>query len=653
MKFDKDKVLKHHFWIILAGFVLLWVISFSVLLATAGGPIKANRDRYDSAKKKIESKKDYKNDSFLPPWEVYGKMFRDHKDFIWAKAWDLQKDLYVWPEAPDLKMEDAIREPMSLENREKYRKRLYDKQFTEYRVDERLAPVELQGGGNAMLKPTEGFTWSLEDAPTREEMWLAQEDFWVKRDLLEIVRAVEDSTAVMKGEKLPDKELPENAKAHYRFRNESWEIHLVLEQDGRDTYVSTSSTIKNIHPGKRLLTLTTPTSPDGLEFRITQLHKEPVKLILTNEPLPYGHEAKFKKRVNLFPIDPAEAFDVVQVWDWYTSPIKRVTAVKLAYLSSRTSPATLKPNPTLPKDVAEDEGGGSSSGSKPGIPGGKTPGGAQGGGAHGGGAQGGAPPPALGGKGPGGGGGDMETPFNRLARSRYLQVTPQCRHLPLAMVLIVDQHYIPDVLAEVSNSRLRIQLTQVQIVHARTIGPVQNQPGPGGGKPPGGKPPVGPPVGGRPPLGGRPRPGGIGGGDGMGGEGSRPPGGGGLFPPGGPGPSPPPPGPGPGGGKPGPTEADPNLVELGIYGIAALYERFDPSKAAPATPPGDKPPAGNPPPDTRKVVPPPTTGVPPTTRPPATEPAAKAPPATSKPPATGKPPTTDKPPATAAGKGEK
>jgi hypothetical protein len=43
----------------------------------------------------------------------------------------------------------------------------------------------------------------------------------------------------------------------------------------------------------------------------------------------------------------------------------------------------------------------------------------------------------------------------------------------------------------------------------------------------------------------------------------------------------------PGGNTPGLApgrDDDPNLVELAVYGIAALYERFDPNKVI--TPPG-------------------------------------------------------------------
>jgi hypothetical protein len=164
------------------------------------------------------------------------------------------------------------------------------------------------------------------------------------------------------------------------------------------------------------------------------------------------------------------------------------------------------------------------------------------------------------GTGPGGlgGGGAASNPtsVNGFERNRYLKATAQCRHLPIGMVLIVDQDHVHDVLVAVANSRLRIQITQVEFQHVASSGmsaPGGMFPGAPGG--PGGPAPGGP-----------------------GGPGTKPPpmpippktpGG----PPGGPG------GPGtevPPGGNLGTTSPgeDGNLVELRIYGIASIYERF-------------------------------------------------------------------------------
>jgi hypothetical protein len=88
----------------------------------------------------------------------------------------------------------------------------------------------------------------------------------------------------------------------------------------------------------------------------------------------------------------------------------------------------------------------------------------------------------------------------------------------------------------------------------------------------------------------RPGAGGFAGGSGpaAGGTGGRmaPPGGGGVMPP-------------PGGfGSPvlnSADDTDPNLVELAVYGIAALYERFPPKPPAEqAGAPGATPPAAQP-----------------------------------------------------------
>lgn len=179
---------------------------------------------------------------------------------------------------------------------------------------------------------------------------------------------------------------------------------------------------------------------------------------------------------------------------------------------------------------------------------------------------------------------------NGLRRDRYLQTTETSRALPVAMVLIVDQANIPDVLVAVADSRMRIQTTQVTFAHVRGIQPYSYDPnqltgmdrppmfGPGGA--PGGLPtgPAGALGGGSAPSRGE-----GGGGDmRLGGRGFGPPmpGGGRFQPPGS--------FPGMGPGSQGAfsmtgQEDDPNLVELAIYGIATLYEKYPPKKTEETT----------------------------------------------------------------------
>jgi hypothetical protein len=284
--------------------------------------------------------------------------------------------------------------------------------------------------------------------------------------------------------------------------------------------------------------------------------------------------------------------------------VRRIDAIQVPYQSHRTVTVALKPNPGLPndepkKDTPEsspDTSGGPGMPGGPGGPGGKVPGGPGGIGDSRGG-----PGDMFSRGGMLGMGGANQavnpTGNNGLDRNRYLHVTEQCRHLPFGLLLIVDQANIPDVLTALANSKLRIQITQVQFQHARGV-----QPAAGGSEPGAGGTAMGPmPPGAMGPTMGRPgmvRPGAGGGtppGYGQMMERARGGRGDSRY-----GPMPPPPTsregvPGaPGGFGPetaGMSEDDPNLVELGIYGIAALYERFPPKKKEPGadTSPGPRP----------------------------------------------------------------
>jgi hypothetical protein len=190
-----------------------------------------------------------------------------------------------------------------------------------------------------------------------------------------------------------------------------------------------------------------------------------------------------------------------------------------------------------------------------------------------------------------GGGGDSSaaagadlTTINKINRARYLHVTDQARHLPIAVKLAVDQAHVHDVLTAFANSRLRMQITQVSLLHVRNVqrgsesaagkdnkGKYDMPKGPsGGGSSLGPAPGV---TGGNSPRGsgggyGAPMPGGPGtkggkagagpmGGDGRGDQ------------------------PGEGADSAPLAQDTAQLVELTVYAIATLYERF-PARPKPA-----------------------------------------------------------------------
>lgn len=359
--------------------------------------------------------------------------------------------------------------------------------------------------------------------------------------------------------------------ARQRLRNPSWELDLLLERNDKQQLVlSAKSKIRNVHPGRRTLSLY------GVQFEINQKGDQaPVKLTIQGEPVAYGlgenDGTELKLPVGLPGFNDKEPLGATQVLDWYSSPIKRIDGIKLAYHSHRTTmsggtDALLKPKnfggaEQPPPGVTPPAAG------KPGFP----------------------PPVGLprpgvvaGGEGEGQPADATKTP-NGLERNRYLDVNDQVRRLPLGMVLVVDQAHIQDVLTAFSNSPLRMQPTQVQYQHIRGVGPPVAEPASTEDpKKPGFKPPTFPPfkspiTPGKPPPGDGPRfplPGGED--EGRPGIGGRP-------------------------GDPAPVgfDDDPNLVQLTIYGIASLYERH-PSRAAvlaaaqasqPGTPAPGTPPA--------------------------------------------------------------
>jgi hypothetical protein len=314
--------------------------------------------------------------------------------------------------------------------------------------------------------------------------------------------------------------------------------------------ISDKSTIKNINISGRTQALANPRTNKGLLFSLEQTRgKGRYEMEIAGEPVQAGQQATLKRTYDTAPVNLAEPFEVEQVLVWELAPVRRIDRLELAYQSHRTVSTDLKARDDLKKlDPDTTEAPAATPGTHPGTPVGAPPVGA---------------PPERGGLPlPGQTGGRGSTPadvtrINKIPRARYLHVKEQARHLPIAMRLIVDQAYIHEVLAAVANSRLRIQTTQVTMQQA---GGVTRQAGGSSGSATGT---------GTTPAGRLPAPGGEG-------AKKRPP----MPMP-----------------TPGREEATPKageataqvqdtarLVELSIYGIATLYERFPPRKKPEPTP---------------------------------------------------------------------
>lgn len=280
-----------------------------------------------------------------------------------------------------------------------------------------------------------------------------------------------------------------------------------------------------------------------------------------------------EKKHTVFEGTPRGIYRVEQVYDIRTAPVKRVDRLELGYTSARHNKAELQMSAfSTAAAAAEGAAAGVAPGSTPGAPVGPS----TGGGPPGPGGRGGMSTPGAGNDGAGAGPADRT--FNGLVRRRYIHLTAQVRAVPVGMTIIADQAYVQDVLTAIANSKIRFQTVQTHLARFRSSLAYSTTGSSSGPMPPGGMEGSGPmpPTPGGPGFGGAggapmpPRGGPAVGVPGFGGPGFGGPGFGGP----------------PTGGFGGPANAPrssnedtvaSNLIELSIYGIASLYEKFDPN----------------------------------------------------------------------------
>jgi hypothetical protein len=379
------------------------------------------------------------------------------------------------------------------------------------------------------------------------------------------------------------------------FTNPNWTLSLKVVKEGSAVRVS----LTNRLPRRQRLDF-------NLLVRFQRDEKQGTEIEVPGDSLPPAGSRDDKNQ----PLDtvvmerelpagtnPTGIYDARQELTWETAAIRRLDQVNFGEAvshSHRTMPKQVVMLPAFkPPEEEKKEGADTqSAGEKGGMPSGvkmRGPGAPGGPGGFG---------PALGA--PGGAGKASEGPD--LVFERYADVAKQARRIPVCVVVLVDQDHVQRVLASFADSKLRFWTTQVILnrfpgslrpsleVEAEG-GDAASPPGPGKFVP--GTPPGGP--GGvygerrRPPTGFGSFPGGPGGlgGPGFGKMGKMR----GFSGPGGMPGSPPPGMPGIGipGGFGGPPGGDATVaagddndrnVELVIYGIVSLYERYPPKPAS-------------------------------------------------------------------------
>jgi hypothetical protein len=354
---------------------------------------------------------------------------------------------------------------------------------------------------------------------------------------------------------------------HKVFRNPFWELDLTLARNAKNEYVLRGK-VTNIGKHREPL--------DAFLVYLTNPPFDPAAkgafLAIEHEPVPVRESVEIKETK----IDQNLSIDgitgVEQVLTWRTAPVKRIDQLLIDYKSSRNAGRALRPPPWIEKATADTT---APSGGSTGVPSG--------------GAMSGAPPEMKGsmdammrgggakfGGGSGGQGGDKSK--NGLELNRYTDPDDKLanrlnpvRHMPVAMVVILDEDQIHEFLGAFANSKLRIQVLQCHWHHTREkIKPQSEGTGTvadkgaktGGTRPPGGKVPGEGTMGGMMAGQGRMM-GGMAGMMGMKGMTGMMPGGiSGLA--------------NLNRGQEDEEEAEATLVEVSVYGLGSIYSKFPP-----------------------------------------------------------------------------
>ena len=448
MKLEKESFIKYHFWYMLGLLFPLIFLTLIMLWTSTAGAVAAKQKDVDESKKKLDGvvKGEARNQKWVDALEKKLKAITGQESKNWKAAWEPQADIMAWPPALVDKMKDAyFGDPIDSRLRADYTKEdQYASQIDP--IIEIVQPVNARGEGavqcasgnwNSFLQLAD---WSNDPTPSAEEIWLAQEDLWIQRELLHIIREANDSVALLKKlDKPPKLDKAQQEIDHQIFANPTWRIEVALVGEVPKLHTRWQAT--NVSKQRQVL---------GINFTVRfRGAKATDTLFLDGEPLGPDQSTDPKEQAlgGQLELDRPEGLEsITQIFDWRTAPVKRIEKVGLGFHSQRFHPRGLKPAP-FPLIKAPDT---KAAGAKPPGSPGPTPPGT------------GRRPPGNAPSRPGGEAAQTGSDFTDagLQRDRYMEQTTYVRRMPVAMELIVDQTNIQDVLTAFANSKLRIQIMQ-------------------------------------------------------------------------------------------------------------------------------------------------------------------------------------------------
>lgn len=533
---DKEALKKHHFWILLGlALLLMPVVLGSVIFGVAQATVE-QATKVEGEKKKLSDARP-KGENYLEAQVEQKRKLEARKEEVWKEVYDAQQGLIEWP--PSLSHLDKLYfgDPISDEDRNAFRKAdVYLAQYEQ--LADLIKPTELAGGFQQALRLVK---WG-ERFPSNEDCWLALEDLCVQREMLRCVHAInqllaefEDKTETAQAE-LKERFQPAAGESVHRFVSPYWQLDIALSSStqGKGNDVIARGALKNVSH-RRLNVARIDFLLSLFDPKVTK--GNPGVLAVEGDYLSVGEEIRFSgKPVKNARSQQPRLYAVTQKLDSRFVPVKRVERIALGYHSHRTADQPLvmsTMSEEVKKATAGDAAPATDAAATPAVPGGP-----------------GAAAPV----------GDLSV--SGIDRLRYTSVTKQVRRMPIAINLVLDQAHVQDVLRALANSRLRFQTVQMHLARYRggqsagssfsgptpSISPLPPPPNPAALQ--------GYPVPGQPTMTTAPS----------------------LSTSG------------------APDDGNANLVEVSVYGLASIYEKYPPRKpvdpnAAPAAAPTDAPPA--------------------------------------------------------------
>lgn len=323
-------------------------------------------------------------------------------------------------------------------------------------------------------KDAKFFRYVAEDFNDKKEIyreaWIAQENLWLQKEIYRMIRVANNEISDFKKIGAAKGKDGKALDVPHGFQNPNFDVELNLDAKG-----NLSFKIKNRLERRQSI---------DLNFRVLLNDKAgfaPETIRVSGLPLqPKGADKDFF--VQNFPAEKSErngVFSLQQVLSWQTAAVKRIDHISIGSNadldgshSHRTYVEGLKPF-----DEKDAKGASVAAPKFDQPPIGQPP-------------IGGGRPAMLGFPGQlpaGGAGGNTGLLENNLWSHRYVEVTPQSRRIPIAVVLIVDQDHVDRVLTSFNNSKLRFLPTQVLLnQYAGSLQPpalAQKDPGIQGGFP--------------------------------------------------------------------------------------------------------------------------------------------------------------------------